>query len=162
MRSGGLVVVGTLTLPGVRRSVGYARRFLRDMVPLQGRPLLHDLVTVGSEVVCNAVTHTRSGKGGRVTVSLLAGGGLYRVEVADDGAGGRRPCLKAEDGDENGRGLRIVDALAESWGFRTDGPRTVVWAEFRSAGGNSSGNPDRGLSQDSATLVSAAFEGGNR
>ncbi|GAA2129096.1 hypothetical protein [Actinomadura napierensis] len=27
------VVVGALTLPGARRSVGHARRFVRDMLP---------------------------------------------------------------------------------------------------------------------------------
>ncbi|TMR01618.1 ATP-binding protein [Actinomadura soli] len=159
--SGGLVVVGSLTLPGVRRSVAYARRFLRDMVP-PTHPLLDDLVTVVSETVCNAITHTDSGDGGWVTVSLLAGKGVYRLEVSDDGAGGRRPHLKAETLTESGRGLRVVDALSESWGFRTDGARTVVWAELRSARENSSGNSDRGLSRDSMTLVSAAFEGGNR
>ncbi|WP_165969158.1 ATP-binding protein [Actinomadura sp. KC06] len=158
--SGGLVVVGTLTLPDVRRSVAYARRFVRDMVP-QDHPLLDDLVTVGSEAVCNAITHTDSGDGGRVTVSLLAGRGVYRLEVSDDGAGGRRPHVKAETLAEGGRGLRVVEALSESWGFRTDGPRTVVWAELRS-GENSSGNSDRGLSRASTTLVSAAIEGGNR
>ncbi|WP_433462963.1 ATP-binding protein [Spirillospora sp. CA-128828] len=157
--SGGLVVVGTITLPGVRRSVGYARRFLRDLLP-PGHPVLDDLVTVGSETVCNAITHTASGDGGRVTVSLLAGGDVYRLEVADDGAGGGRPRLKAETGAESGRGLRVVEALSESWGFRADGDRTVVWSELRFE--NSAGNPDRGLSQSSRTLMSAAFEGGNR
>ncbi|WP_433473304.1 ATP-binding protein [Spirillospora sp. CA-142024] len=157
--SGGLVVLGTITLPGVRRSVWYARRFLRDLLP-PGHPVLDDLVTVGSETVCNAITHTASGDGGRVTVSLLAGRDVYRLEVADDGAGGGRPRLKAETGAESGRGLRVVEALSESWGFRTDGDRTVVWAELRFE--NSSGNPDRGLSQGSRTLMSAAFEGGNR
>ncbi|MFI0370991.1 ATP-binding protein [Actinomadura sp. 1N219] len=144
----------------MRRSVAYARRFLRDMVP-QAHPLLDDLVTVGSETVCNAITHTDSGDGGRVTVTLLAGRGAYRLEVSDDGAGGRRPHLKAETLAEGGRGLRVVEALAESWGFRTDGPRTVVWAEFRVCE-NSSGNPDRGLSRASMRLMPAAFEGGNR
>ncbi|TDB86680.1 ATP-binding protein [Actinomadura sp. KC216] len=158
--SGGLVVVGSLTLPGVRRSVSHARTFLRDMMP-QAHPLLDDLVTVGSETVSNAITHTDSGDGGRVTVSLLAGRGVYRLEVSDDGAGGRRPHLKAETLAEGGRGLRVVEALAESWGFRVDGPRTVVWAEFR-WGENPSGNPDRGLSRASKTLVAAAFEGGDR
>ena len=138
--SGGLVVVGTLTLPGVPGSVAHARRFLRDMVPQH--PLLDDLVTVGSETVSNAIAHTDSGDGGRVTISLLEGGGVYRLEVCDDGAGGRRPHIQGETLAEAGRGLRVVEALSGSWGFRTDGPRTVVWAEFR----NSSGNTDRGLS----------------
>lgn len=131
---GGLVVLGAITLPGVRRSVGYARRFLWDMLP-SDHPVLDDLVTVGSETVCNAVTHTASGDGGRVTVSLLAGGDVYRLEVADDGADGGRPYVKAENGAESGRGMRVVEALSESWGFRADGDRTVVWAEFRSPGG---------------------------
>ncbi|MEU8800032.1 ATP-binding protein [Spirillospora sp. NPDC048819] len=159
--SGGLVVLGTLTLPGVRRSVGYARRFLRDLLP-PGHPALDDLVTVGSETVSNAIAHTASGEGGRVTVSLLGGEDFYTLEVADDGAGGGRPRVEAETGAENGRGLRIVEALTESWGFRTDGDRTIVWARFRSPCGILIGNTDRGLSQRSRTLVPAAFEGGDR
>jgi anti-sigma regulatory factor (Ser/Thr protein kinase) len=153
--SGGLVVLGSLTLPGVRRSVGYARRFVRDMVPAD-HPRLDDLVVVVSETVCNAIAHTDSGDGGVVTVSLLAGGDVHRLEVADDGGRGR-PQVKAEAGGESGRGLRVVEALADGWGFRTDGARTVVWAEFE----KSSGNPDMGLSECSRTLVPAAFEGGN-
>lgn len=114
--SGDPVVLGTLTLPGVPRSVGYARRFLRDLLP-PGHPVLDDLMTVGSETVSNAIAHTASGEGGWVTVSLLGGAGFCTLEVGDDGAGGGRPHVEAESGDENGRGLRIVEALTESWGF---------------------------------------------
>ncbi|MFD0689045.1 ATP-binding protein [Actinomadura fibrosa] len=160
-RSGGLVVVGALTLPGVGRSVAHARQFLRDLMP-PDHPRMDDMVTVMSETVCNAVAHTASGDGGRVTVTLLAGGGVVRLEVADDGAGGRRPQVRAENGGESGRGLRVVDALVESWGFRAHGDRTVVWAEFRSVGRILFGNTDRGLSRESPTLVPTAFEGEKR
>ncbi|MFD0536417.1 ATP-binding protein [Actinomadura luteofluorescens] len=122
--SGELVVLGAVTLPGVHRSVRNARRFLRDMLP-PGHPGLDDLMTVGSETVCNAITHTASGDGGWVTVSLLAGEGVHRLEVADDGADGRRPRVKAEDGSESGRGMRVVEALSDRWGYRTDGDRTM-------------------------------------
>ncbi|MCO6003975.1 ATP-binding protein [Actinoallomurus purpureus] len=129
------VVLGEITLPGGRRSVAHARTFLRDLLPC-GHPILADLVTVGSETVCNAVTHTASGRaGGQVRVVLLAERGAYRLEVTDDGAGGARPRLKPEDGGESGRGMRIVDALARRWGYRQDGARTVVWAEFPSEHG---------------------------
>ncbi|WP_433190621.1 ATP-binding protein [Actinoallomurus sp. CA-150999] len=129
------VVLGEITLPGVRGSVAHARAFLRELLPYDD-PVLDDLVTVGSETVCNAVTHTASGQaGGRVTVVLLARGGAYRLEVTDDGAVGARPRLKAENGGESGRGMRIVDALADCWGYREDGARTVVWAEFPAATG---------------------------
>ncbi|MGI5165755.1 ATP-binding protein [Spirillospora sp. CA-253888] len=123
-------VLGAITLPGVRRSVGYARDFLRDLVP-QDDPVLDDLVLVGSETVANAITHTASGRtGGRVTVVLAARPGVYRLEVADDGAAGSRPHVKSENGSDSGRGMRIVEALALRWGWREDGHRTVVWAEF--------------------------------
>jgi two-component sensor histidine kinase len=93
--------------------------------------VLDDLVMVGSETVCNAIAHTASGRvGGKVTVTLAAGCGVYRLEVADEGAGGARPCPRSESGDESGRGLRIVSELSLRWGFREDGDRTIVWAEF--------------------------------
>jgi len=127
-------VIGEITVPGVRRSVGVVRRFVRDLAP--GLPALDDMIMVVSETVANAVTHTASGlDGGRVTVVLAAGGGVYRLEVADDGAAGARPHVRAPHvqdgaGAETGRGMRIVEALSARWGFRADGPRTVVWAEF--------------------------------
>jgi len=122
-------VLGTITLPGTRRSVGHARSFLRDLVP-DGHPARDDLVTAGSETVCNAITHTDSGKGGWVTVTLLDVHGRYRLEVQDDGAAGARPHVVPECGGESGRGMRIVEAVSEEWGFRAAGDRTVVWAEF--------------------------------
>jgi anti-sigma regulatory factor (Ser/Thr protein kinase) len=129
-----LVVIGTITLPGTRRSVACARSFLRDLLP-PGDPALDDLVMVGSETVCNAITHTASGHaGGTVTLTLAAGGGVYRLEVADQGGGGTRPCPPPENGPEDdaesGRGLRIVNELSLRWGFHEDGAQTIVWAEF--------------------------------
>ena len=140
---GGLVV-GEVTLPGVRRSVGCARGFVREALLRHAGPaeagtdeavtrdaVRDDMVTVTSELVANAVTHTASGRaGGEVAVVLVAGDGVYRLEVADDGAADGHPHLKDEEGAETGRGMRIVEALAARWGFRTDGRRTVVWAEF--------------------------------
>ncbi|WP_179271434.1 ATP-binding protein [Actinomadura meyerae] len=134
----GARLIGAVTLPGVRRSVGAARNFVRDAA--DGLPAVDDLVLVVSELVANAITHTASGlAGGQVTVVLTAGGGLVRLEVADDGAGGDRPHVRdsaprVRDEAETGRGMRIVAALSARWGFRADGPRTVVWAEFPAPG----------------------------
>ncbi|GGQ10765.1 anti-sigma regulatory factor (Ser/Thr protein kinase) [Actinomadura coerulea] len=131
------VVIGEITLPGVRRSVGGARGFVRSVAA--GHPALDDMVLVVSETVANAIAHTASGReGGQVRVAVLAGDGGYRLEVADEGAAGGRPHVKggqgddedAGDGAESGRGMRIVEALASRWGFHADGARTVVWADF--------------------------------
>jgi anti-sigma regulatory factor (Ser/Thr protein kinase) len=123
-------LLGTLTLPGVDRSVAYSRHFLRDLLPAD-HPVVYDLTTVVSELVCNAIAHTASGRDGQVTIRLLRWDGRLRLVVVDDGADGRRPQERQENGDEDGRGIRIVKALACRWGFTEDGPRTVVWAEFK-------------------------------
>ncbi|TDD38994.1 hypothetical protein E1287_04045, partial [Actinomadura sp. KC06] len=56
------VVIGEITLPGVRRSVGFARGFVRDMA--LDVPGLDDMIMVVSEMVANAVRHTASGRDG--------------------------------------------------------------------------------------------------
>ncbi|WP_160573856.1 ATP-binding protein [Actinomadura physcomitrii] len=129
MDGDGLVVLGSVTLPGVGRSVGCARAFVRDV--LAGLPDRDDVVLAASETVANAVRHTASGlEGGLVTVTVAAGPGAVRLEVADDGAAGARPYVKDDPGAETGRGMRIVQGLAARWGYRADGSRTVVWADF--------------------------------
>jgi anti-sigma regulatory factor (Ser/Thr protein kinase) len=124
-------VLGALTLPGEARSVREARRFLRELLPAE-HPALDDLALAASELVCNAITHTRSGDpGGQVTVVVGRVAAALTLEVTDDGgAGPAGPATRAEDGGEGGRGLRIVEGLAHRWGYRTRGERTTVWAEF--------------------------------
>ncbi|MFG2086944.1 ATP-binding protein [Spirillospora sp. NPDC048824] len=165
--AGARAVVGEVTLPGVRRSVGCARSFVREVAGGRRGPdgvmvddtvlddtVLDDMVTVASETVANAITHTASGlEGGEVTLVLWAGDGVFRLEVADDGATGQRPHVKEEVGAESGRGMRIVEALASRWGFRIEGARTVVWAEFPApAAEKRDRDRDRGQGQGRAPL----------
>jgi anti-sigma regulatory factor (Ser/Thr protein kinase) len=56
------------------------------------------------------------------------GGGL-NVEIADGGFGFAAGAAGAGDDAEGGRGLMILDALAERWGISRDG-RTRVWFEI--------------------------------
>jgi anti-sigma regulatory factor (Ser/Thr protein kinase) len=129
-----MALLAELTLPGVRWSAVYARRFLRDtLVPDHlgpGDEVLHDMVLVVDELVGNGIRHTASGCGGKITIMLRAGPGLLRAEVGDDGASGARPVLREDPEGESGRGLHIVDALVLRWGYRPDGVRTTVWADF--------------------------------
>ncbi|QFG20005.1 ATP-binding protein [Actinomadura sp. WMMB 499] len=134
-RPGELELLAVLTLPGVARSVRYARCFLRDtLVPNHISPtgeLLDDMVLVVDEFAGNGIRHTASGRGGKIHIALWAGRGVLRAEVTDEGADGKRPVLRDAADGESGRGLHIVDALASRWGHRPDGHGTVVWAEFR-------------------------------
>ncbi|MGH3239568.1 MAG: ATP-binding protein [Spirillospora sp.] len=139
--AGELQLLAVLTLPGVERSVRYARLFLRDtLVPEHlspGGELLGDMALVVDEFAVNGIRHTASGRGGQIHIALWTGEGVLRAEVSDDGAGGARPILRNAQ-DESGRGLHIVEALASRWGHRADGACTTVWAEFPAPGGRSS------------------------
>ncbi|GAA3212743.1 ATP-binding protein [Actinocorallia longicatena] len=117
--------VGELTLPGVTRSVRMARRFVRDMMP-EGYGRCDDLQLCVSETVSNAILHTDSGQDGWVTVRMVLGAALVRVEVVDDGGGEKEAHVcRGADG-EHGRGLLLVEETADRWGV--DGRN--VWCEF--------------------------------
>lgn len=107
------------------------RLLFRQMASGSSDAFIAQKLPVVSELVCNAITHTESGRDGQVTIRLLRWDDRLRLVVVDDGANGKRPQERQENGAEGGRGIRIVKALACRWGFTEDGPRTVVWAEFK-------------------------------
>jgi anti-sigma regulatory factor (Ser/Thr protein kinase) len=84
-----------------------------------------------AELSANAVTHGRvPGRDFRLTLYVVAD--TLRIEVTDT-RGERLPQLqRPASGAEAGRGLLLVDALADRWGVREDRfPRKTVWAELR-------------------------------
>ncbi|MFY7629766.1 ATP-binding protein [Streptomyces sp. NY05-11A] len=86
---------------------------------------------VVAELAANAVTHGRV-PGRDFQLVLYVIGDALRIEVTDT-RGDRLPYLQQAPGDgESGRGLLLVDALADWWGV-TEGrrPRKTVWAEVR-------------------------------
>lgn len=90
-------------------------------------PLAETLVLLVSELVTNAVVHT-----GRPAVLRLLFGpgcGTVRVEVADRSAA---PPLQrhADGGDTHGRGLELVDGLADRWGWQPEGAGKHIWCEL--------------------------------
>jgi anti-sigma regulatory factor (Ser/Thr protein kinase) len=87
--------------------------------------LIDALKLVVSELVTNAVVY---GPGGEVAVKVVVAVGSVRVEVTDEGTGGVAPRTPTRD-DSHGRGLILVDTLADRWG-RDDAPSTVVWVEI--------------------------------
>ncbi|MFI1562485.1 ATP-binding protein [Streptomyces sp. NPDC020490] len=85
---------------------------------------------VVAELANNAATHGRvPGRSFRLTLHVA--GGTLRIEVTDT-RGDHCPVLREPGaGAESGRGLLLVDALADRWGV-TEGrfPRKTVWAEI--------------------------------
>ena len=96
-------------------SVGAARRFVAGCVEQLGLGRLSEVQLMVSELATNAVQH--SGSRFDVTVERLIDSRV-RVEVRDSGPGLPRRCEGGTDAD-SGRGLRIIDLLAETWGVVT-------------------------------------------
>ncbi|MFD3519419.1 ATP-binding protein [Streptomyces sp. NPDC058653] len=113
--------------------VGRARRWARSRLIGSGmnddEPLAETLILLISELVTNAVVHT----GCPAVLRMLFGSGAaeagtVRVEVADTSA--RPPCPRHALGeDTNGRGLELVDGLADRWGWQPEGSGKRIWCE---------------------------------
>lgn len=82
------------------------------------------VVLLTSETVTNAFLHGRSEA--RITV-IPRGDGLL-VEVGDDDPRGPQQP-EQRPGAVSGRGLLILEALADHWGVTDDGTGKVVWFE---------------------------------
>jgi anti-sigma regulatory factor (Ser/Thr protein kinase) len=97
--------------------------------------LVDDAVLILSEFVTNALRHARALNSGMIRVAWeLSGEGLLRIEVTD-GGGTTRPSTKPYSMSVSahaGRGLEIVDRLADRWGSQREegGDEYTVWAEL--------------------------------
>ncbi|EFL34639.1 regulatory protein [Streptomyces viridochromogenes DSM 40736] len=127
--SGGEVRNFTVLLSSTPRGARLARLLTVDALRSWGLP--HERAShVVAELAANAATHGRlPGRSFRVTLYVV--GATLRIEVTD-ARGDRLPVLRAAgDVAESGRGLLLVEALADRWGV-TEGrfPRKTVWAEL--------------------------------
>lgn len=88
--------------------------------------VIDQAVLLTSEAVTNAVVHA----GTDIDVVVQADSAFARIEV-HDGLPGDLSVTPAEALAPCGRGLRVIQALAEAWGVRrvTDGK--CVWFEVR-------------------------------
>jgi anti-sigma regulatory factor (Ser/Thr protein kinase) len=109
------------------RAVPEARRALRELLRHWGRPGRSDIAELlTSELVTNALIHTDHDA---VLTATVGPGGL-RVEVRDFVARRPRLCVPNADEGTHGRGLVLVQSLADAWGVRTHGVGKAVWFEL--------------------------------
>ena len=103
-----------------------ARRFAAAILePLGFDEVLYDVMVVVSELSANAVQHART----RFSVVLRHADGVLFVGVRD--ASPALPVLRqVANGATSGRGLALVDVLADRWGSEVFGAGKIVWAEF--------------------------------
>lgn len=113
-------------LPPDGRAAGAARRTVAAELRRLGLPTLADDASLlVSEVVTNVIVHAVTSP--RLRVEAIPGG--LRVEVADDSPVApalRRPGTTST----TGRGIRLVETLASSWGWESRHGGKVVWFEL--------------------------------
>ncbi|MEU9172318.1 ATP-binding protein [Streptomyces sp. NPDC048420] len=82
-------------------------------------------------MVGNSILHARKPPGREIGVRIAPYDGRLRVEVADANDGRPEP-RQAGPEDEGGRGLTLLQCLAERWGCcpRLHGIGKVNWAEL--------------------------------
>ena len=113
-----------LTLPPDPISAAQARRFvLRTLRSWRATSVWESAELLVSELVANAIRHS----GTSVALHLRFDGKRLVIEVSDCGPGNPRPRLPSPDS-EDGRGLYLVDQLAQDWGVRDEREGKTVWA----------------------------------
>ncbi|MFJ6792668.1 ATP-binding protein [Streptomyces sp. NPDC091268] len=111
------------------KAVAEVRRALRDLMRHRCRADAAEVAELlVTELVTNALVHTD--QGAEVSASLASA--RLRVEVRDYAARRPRPYVPSADDGTHGRGLVLVQALADAWGVDplALGSGKVVWFEL--------------------------------
>ncbi|MEG3626857.1 ATP-binding protein [Streptomyces poriticola] len=112
---------------GDLRGVPDSRRALRGLLRHWGRPGQSDIAELlTSELVTNALVHTDRD----AVLTATVGPRALRVEVRDFVGRFPRPRVPACDDSTHGRGLMLVQSLADAWGVRAHGVGKAVWFEL--------------------------------
>ncbi|WP_369393745.1 SpoIIE family protein phosphatase [Streptomyces sp. CG1] len=120
-------------VPGDPEALTHARHTIRAAVRSWGAgDRADEIELVADELITNALMHTE----GSAIVTLRAlddGERRLRIEVEDSSSALPRRREAGEDG-VSGRGLLLVDRLADVWGVEARGGGKAVWCEFRLGG----------------------------
>ncbi|KFG73018.1 ATP-binding protein [Streptomyces mutabilis] len=109
------------------RAVPEARRALRELLRHWGGPGRSDIAELlTSELVTNALVHTDEG----AVLTATVGPRALRVEVRDHADGLPRPRTPWPEESAGGRGLLLVQSLADDWGVRPCEVGKSVWFEL--------------------------------
>ncbi|MGW7275500.1 ATP-binding protein [Streptomyces sp. NPDC054864] len=126
-------------LSATRRGARLARRLTAHQLEAWGIPHGSELsdaaAHITAELAANAVTHGHvPGRDFELRLFYAEAERTLRIEVSD-ARGDRIPQLRPPDPEaETGRGLRLVEATAATWGVAERRIGKTVWAELRILG----------------------------
>lgn len=105
-------------------SVRAARHFVADQLESRPEEVVDAVTLIVSELTTNAIRHARTG----FSIDVAIDSGHVRVAITDDGGGQPTPSNPRLT-DASGRGLQIVQHLADQWGITpsSSGIGKTVW-----------------------------------
>ncbi|MEH0545680.1 ATP-binding protein [Streptomyces sp. B21-105] len=108
--------LGAMTLYPVAESAALSRRWFRKFIaPYNPACSVDDCVLMISELVTNAILYGESDEVWRVRVEWFREGASLKVEVHNAGFPARVRLRRPDAADAHGRGLLLVDSIADSW-----------------------------------------------
>ena len=119
-------------LDGSPQAARESRDLVRHMLG-EDHPVADDAALVASELVSNAVIHTRSGQPGGMlilAVKVSEHPAAVCIRVRDAGTLGAPLLAAPGPGSEHGRGLAIIAALATEWGSEPSGSGRATWCRL--------------------------------
>ena len=115
--------------PGRPDQIAHARDFTRRV--LEPCPVLDEAVLLVSELATNAIEHTATAEEGSFHVTIHQGDSSLMIAVTDDGSGNvPMPARPLETLAETGRGLELVELIADHWGHCGGEHGRTVWFEL--------------------------------
>jgi anti-sigma regulatory factor (Ser/Thr protein kinase) len=116
------------SFPSDPESTRAARQFVLQAVGNAPAELRDAIAVMAGELAMNAVQHARTG----FTVTTELAGGTLRVEVTDSRGNHPEARPMPPPGSPRGRGLPIVDSLADDWGVipSRPGPGKRIWFQI--------------------------------
>jgi len=116
-----------IELPDSPTAPAIARRALDGLA--LSEPPANDACLLTSELVSNAVLHTRPADRDGIHLRVVQEPSNLRVEVSDNGGGFDWDGPQTDASVPGGLGLVLVEAIAKRWGIHTNG-RTCVWFDL--------------------------------
>lgn len=124
----GVESTASLRLPCEPPSVPLARRRVQDWLARFGVSLdrIEDARIVVSELVANSVRHARPLLDGTIVVAWRIEDGSVELSVTDGGADTQPRQVHAPPAAPSGRGMAIVNVLADEWWLERTPTRSTV------------------------------------
>jgi anti-sigma regulatory factor (Ser/Thr protein kinase) len=116
----------SLQLPATRESPRAARRAIDDLRVERHVEAVFNLRLLITELVGNSVRHAGLSSADSIILEIRIRPGQIRAQVTDRGPGFTRPVFGEPPSGTGGRGLYLVDALADRWGAEPT-PRRDGW-----------------------------------